>query len=101
MLSVGSVVRWHFVSNSNGAGLRSPVLARLPFKPASPRGRSRSGERRVNVQLICPNLRCRKFLAVPEAVRGKLVRCQHCQTMFRVPQAQAKTGAPASSTAAR
>ena len=37
------------------------------------------------VQLICPNLQCRKFLAVPDDVRGKLVRCQHCQTMFRVP----------------
>lgn len=37
------------------------------------------------VQLICPNLRCRKFLSVPEEVRGKLVKCQHCQTAFRVP----------------
>ncbi|HZL35280.1 MAG TPA: hypothetical protein VFC78_08215 [Tepidisphaeraceae bacterium] len=37
------------------------------------------------VQLICPNLRCRKFLSVPEEVRGKLVKCQHCQTPFRVP----------------
>ncbi len=36
-------------------------------------------------QLICPNLRCRKILSVPDEVRGKLVRCQHCQTMFRVP----------------
>ena len=36
-------------------------------------------------QIICPNLRCRKILAVPEEVRGKLVKCQHCQTMFRVP----------------
>ena len=42
------------------------------------------------VQLICPNLRCRKFLAVPDDVRGKLVRCQHCQTMFRVPDAPKK-----------
>lgn len=42
------------------------------------------------VQLICPNLRCRKFLAVPEEVRGKLVKCQHCQTMFRVPETQKK-----------
>ena len=39
------------------------------------------------VQLICPNLRCRKFLAVPDDVRGRLVRCQHCQQMFRVPDA--------------
>lgn len=37
------------------------------------------------VQLICPSLKCRKFLSVPDDVRGKLVRCQHCQTMFRVP----------------
>ncbi len=39
------------------------------------------------VQLICPNLRCRKFLAVPEEARGKMVKCQHCQTNFRVPVA--------------
>ena len=38
------------------------------------------------VQLICPNLRCRKFLAVPDDVRGKLVKCQSCQTLFRVPE---------------
>lgn len=38
------------------------------------------------VQLICPNLRCRKLLSVPDDVRGKMVRCQHCQTQFRVPE---------------
>lgn len=37
------------------------------------------------VQLMCPNLRCRKFLSVKDDVRGKLVKCQHCQTTFRVP----------------
>jgi hypothetical protein len=36
-------------------------------------------------QLICPNLRCRKILSVPDEARGKLVRCQHCKTLFRVP----------------
>ena len=46
------------------------------------------------VQLICPNLRCRKFLAVPEDVRGKLVKCQHCQMLLRVPDAQKKTAEP-------
>jgi hypothetical protein len=25
---------------------------------------------------------------VPDEVRGKLVKCQHCQTMFRVPDAK-------------
>lgn len=49
-------------------------------------------------QLICPNLRCRKILSVPDEVRGKLVKCQHCQTMFRVPDmkpAPMAAGAPA------
>lgn len=44
----------------------------------------------MSVQLICPNLRCRKFLSVPDEVRGKLVRCQHCQQMFRVPESPRK-----------
>lgn len=49
------------------------------------------------VQLICPNLRCRKFLSVPDEVRGKLVKCQHCQTAFRVPMPPApKRPEPAS-----
>jgi hypothetical protein len=47
-------------------------------------------------QLICPNLRCRKILSVPDEVRGKLVKCQHCQTMFRVPDPK-KMGAAAGS----
>lgn len=44
------------------------------------------------VQLICPNLRCRKILAVPDEVRGKLVKCQFCQTAFRVPEMRRPSG---------
>jgi len=51
------------------------------------------------VQLLCPNLTCRKFLTVPDDVRGKLVRCQHCQTLLRVPDA--KKPEPASTTAGK
>lgn len=47
-------------------------------------------------QLICPSLRCRKILTVPDDVRGKLVKCQHCQTMFRVPEARKPSNADAS-----
>ncbi len=36
-------------------------------------------------QIICPNLRCRQFLSVADELRGKLMKCEHCQTMFRVP----------------
>jgi hypothetical protein len=47
------------------------------------------------VQLLCPNLRCRKFLAVPDEIRGRLVKCQHCQTTFRVPEGKRKESAGA------
>ncbi len=36
-------------------------------------------------QLMCPNIRCRKILSVPEEARGKVVTCSHCQTALRVP----------------
>ncbi len=42
----------------------------------------------MSLQMICPNLRCRKILSVPEEARGKHVKCQHCQTTFRVPEAR-------------
>jgi hypothetical protein len=51
------------------------------------------------VQLICPNLRCRKFLSVPDEVRGKLVKCQHCQTAFRVPEPLKKPAGAGASAA--
>jgi hypothetical protein len=44
----------------------------------------------MSVQLICPNLRCRKILSVPDDMRGKLVKCQKCQTSFRVPDGHKK-----------
>lgn len=51
-------------------------------------------------QLICPNLRCRKILSVPDEARGKLVRCQHCRTMFRVPEPKRVAPAPAAAATA-
>lgn len=40
------------------------------------------------VRIICPNLSCKKVLAVPESARGKTVRCKACHTAIRVPEAQ-------------
>ncbi len=37
------------------------------------------------VTLICPNLRCRSVLQVPDKVRGKKVRCSYCGTPMVVP----------------
>lgn len=49
----------------------------------------------MSVQIICPNLKCRRILAVPDEVRGKIVKCQHCQTTFRVPEAKKTLVPPA------
>ena len=52
------------------------------------------------VLLLCPNLRCRKILSVPEGIRGKTVKCQHCQTIVRVPDKQQPPTQPAAAAAA-
>lgn len=41
------------------------------------------------VRLICPNLKCRAVLSVPNTARGKTVRCRQCGMRVQVP-----TGAP-------
>lgn len=40
------------------------------------------------IMILCPNLRCRAVLQVPELTRGKKVRCGHCGQHFLVPQAR-------------
>lgn len=52
----------------------------------------------MSCQLICPNLRCRKILKVPDEVRGKIVRCHYCQTMLRVPTAPRADAGPETGT---
>ncbi|MCC6969425.1 MAG: hypothetical protein IT434_04315 [Phycisphaerales bacterium] len=37
------------------------------------------------VRILCPNLTCRKVLAVPGTARGKTVRCRACGTSIKVP----------------
>ncbi len=37
------------------------------------------------VTVMCPNLRCRATLSVPDKVRGKRVRCPECSITFQVP----------------
>lgn len=39
----------------------------------------------MTVTLLCPNLKCRTVLQVPENVRGKHVRCSHCGATLLVP----------------
>lgn len=37
------------------------------------------------VTLLCPNLKCRRVLQVPDNVRGRQVRCSHCGSLLAVP----------------
>jgi hypothetical protein len=34
---------------------------------------------------MCPNLACKRVLAVPSHARGKLVRCRSCGINIRIP----------------
>lgn len=46
----------------------------------------------TSIRIMCPNLVCRKVLAVPTSARGKTVRCRACGTAIRVPGAQGNAG---------
>lgn len=47
-----------------------------------------------SVRLMCPNLSCRKVLAVPERARGRTVKCKNCGTVVRVPIRHGERPAP-------
>jgi len=57
---------------------------------------------------MCPNLSCRRVLAVPDHARGKIVRCRECGTNVRIPapvapaapEGEPKPGTPTQSKAA-
>lgn len=46
------------------------------------------------VSIMCPNLRCRKILLVPNSARGGRMRCSYCGTLFLVPYAKGRDGRP-------
>lgn len=45
------------------------------------------------VRIMCPNLKCRSVLAVPDAARGRMVRCKQCATNIRIPEKKAAESA--------
>lgn len=38
------------------------------------------------IRIMCPNIACKRVLAVPTHARGKLVRCKSCGINIRIPQ---------------
>ncbi len=51
------------------------------------------------IRIMCPNLTCRKILAVPVSARGKTVRCKGCQTNIRVPESKEEGAADGAKSA--
>jgi hypothetical protein len=46
------------------------------------------------IRIMCPNLTCKRILAVPTTARGKLVRCRGCGINLRVPRGRDETAPP-------
>lgn len=42
------------------------------------------------IRVMCPNLSCKRVLAVPAHARGKLVRCKSCGITIRIPEKRNK-----------
>lgn len=60
------------------------------------------GHEAMPVTLICPNLKCRTILQVPDKARGRKVKCGRCGRNFVVPApagTSAKKAPPANATA--
>jgi predicted Zn finger-like uncharacterized protein len=55
----------------------------------------------ASVTIMCPNLSCRSMLRVPEAVRGKRIRCGECGTVFTVPEPSKKPPAKSANPAGK
>jgi hypothetical protein len=53
------------------------------------------GDSSSTIRVMCPNLRCRAVLGVPDAARGRLVRCQNCGMNIKIPSKSEPRVAPA------
>lgn len=51
------------------------------------------------IRIMCPNLTCKRILAVPTTARGKMVRCRGCGINLRIPTAKVAEPAPAAADA--
>ncbi len=37
------------------------------------------------LRIMCPSLKCRRVLGVPESARGRTVKCKNCGSTVRIP----------------
>jgi hypothetical protein len=50
------------------------------------------------IRIMCPNLACKRVLAVPSHARGKLVRCRGCGINIKIPVAKTKAIPPSAAS---
>jgi hypothetical protein len=53
------------------------------------------------IRIMCPNLTCKRILAVPTTARGKLVRCRGCGINLRIPAGKSAAPGAAGETPAK
>jgi hypothetical protein len=39
----------------------------------------------MSIQMVCPNVQCRRLHSFPEEARGQVIKCLGCQMQFRIP----------------
>lgn len=63
----------------------------MRYRPLVP---ERTVSKVKSIRILCPNLRCKRLLAVPANARGKVVVCKSCGTRIRIPGESAREPIP-------
>ena len=71
----------------------------MPINRMGPRSENELAAESV-IRIMCPNIACKRVLAVPTHARGKLVRCKSCGINIRIPQQKKEEPVPATPDAA-
>jgi hypothetical protein len=71
----------------------------MPINRMVPRSENEVAAESV-IRIMCPNIACKRVLAVPTHARGKLVRCKSCGINIRIPQEKKEEVAPVAPDAA-
>lgn len=39
----------------------------------------------MSIQMVCPNIQCKRIHSFPDEARGQVIRCIRCEMEFRIP----------------
>jgi hypothetical protein len=39
----------------------------------------------MSIQMVCPNIQCKRIHSFPNEARGQVIRCIRCEMEFRIP----------------